>query len=64
MSQVRSIFHFSTSVGHLHPVLVQVGSIPRGAATNVDLIGGVNAHAAPEPVHKEKVGVLVVFIDF
>ena len=56
---IRWFHDFHTSVGHLHPVPVQVGPGPGGAATYVDLVGGVDARAAVEPVHKQEVGVLV-----
>ena len=53
-------FQLPTSIGHLHPILIKVGSSPGGAPTDVDLIGGVDPHATAEPVHKQEIGILEV----
>ena len=51
----------ATSIGHLHPILIQIRPGPGRAPPDVDLVSGVDPRATPEPVHKEEVGVLVGF---
>ena len=50
----------ATSVGHLHPLLIEIRPGPGRASPDVDLVSGVDPHATTEPVHEQEVPVLIV----
>ena len=50
----------ATSVGHLHPLLIEIRPGPGRAPPHVDLVSRVDPHAATEPVHEQEVPVLIV----
>ena len=50
----------ATSVGHLHPFLIEIRPRSGRAPPHVDLVSGVDPHAATEPVHEQEVPVLIV----
>ena len=52
----------ATSVGHLHPILIQIRPRSGRAPPDVDLVSGVDPHATTEPVHEQEVPVLIVSI--
>ena len=52
----------ATSVGHLHPLLIQIRPGPGRAPPDVDLVSGVDPHATTEPVHEQEVPVLMVLV--
>ena len=50
----------ATSVGHLHPLLIQIRPGPGRAPPDVDLVSRVDPHATTEPVHEQEIPVLIV----
>merc|ERR1719222_438953 len=49
-----------SSVGHLHPLLIQIRPGPGRAPPDVDLVSRVDPHATTEPVHEQEIPVLML----